>query len=255
MKASRQILKLPIISVQEGVNLGNAKEILVDLKKRILRFIIVDDDQLYWATNVIDMTDVLGIGEDAILIRGADSIKQISQVNEAIDLLKSRPYLINRNIINQKGKNIGVISEFFLDGNTGRLIGCSVNPYSQEGGIDFISDGDILTYGPTAVVVNIEALPEKTKPAEIPSAPRVEKDYAFVDIEETDKEEPVESVQHKNVFIERQKVFLKGRHATKDIFDLDGNIIITNGTVLTDEIIEAVAKAGKLVELTMNSKP
>lgn len=57
-----------------------------------------------------------------------------------------------------------------------------------------------------------------------------------------------------SLFEQRQRQYLKGRHATKTITDASGNVLVEDGTVITDEIIDAVKASGKMIELVMNNK-
>jgi uncharacterized protein YrrD len=57
-----------------------------------------------------------------------------------------------------------------------------------------------------------------------------------------------------NLFEQRQKQYLNGRKATKTITDNSGNVIVNDGNVISEEIIEAAKQCGKLIELVMNNK-
>jgi uncharacterized protein YrrD len=57
-----------------------------------------------------------------------------------------------------------------------------------------------------------------------------------------------------NLFEQRQRQYLSGRKATKTIIDSNGQILITDGDVITEEIIVKVKDNGKMIELVMNNK-
>lgn len=57
-----------------------------------------------------------------------------------------------------------------------------------------------------------------------------------------------------NLFEQKQRQYLKGRIATKTITDNDGEVIISEGSVISEEIIEATKANGKLIELVMNNR-
>lgn len=56
------------------------------------------------------------------------------------------------------------------------------------------------------------------------------------------------------LFEERQRQYLKGRKATKNITDNQGMIIVRAGETITDLIIDRAKNTGKLVELVMNNE-
>ncbi len=76
--------------------------------------------------------------------------------------------------------------------------------------------------------------------------------------EQQEEEKPQPSVSPEggaaSLFEQRQRQYLKGRHATKTITDASGNVLVEDGTVITDEIIDAVKASGKMIELVMNNK-
>jgi len=57
-----------------------------------------------------------------------------------------------------------------------------------------------------------------------------------------------------SLFEQRQKQYLKGRKATKTINSSSGTVIISEGSTITDDVIELSKENGKLIELVMNNK-
>ncbi|MFZ5990030.1 MAG: PRC-barrel domain-containing protein [Bacillota bacterium] len=57
-----------------------------------------------------------------------------------------------------------------------------------------------------------------------------------------------------SLFEQRQKQYLNGRKSTKTIVSNSGSVIINEGNLITDEIIELAKENGKLIELVMNNK-
>jgi len=56
------------------------------------------------------------------------------------------------------------------------------------------------------------------------------------------------------LFEERQRQYLRGRKSTKNITDNHGMIIVREGEIINDQVIDRVKKCGKLVELVMNNE-
>jgi uncharacterized protein YrrD len=57
-----------------------------------------------------------------------------------------------------------------------------------------------------------------------------------------------------SLFEQRQKQYLNGRKATKTIFDSFGGIIINDGDLINNDIIDLAKQNGKLIELVMNNR-
>lgn len=58
-----------------------------------------------------------------------------------------------------------------------------------------------------------------------------------------------------NLFEEKQKEFLIGRKVTKVIRDRQGNQILNQGEIITEDAINKAKDAGKLIEIVMNNRP
>ncbi|MCX7842896.1 MAG: PRC-barrel domain-containing protein [Clostridia bacterium] len=56
------------------------------------------------------------------------------------------------------------------------------------------------------------------------------------------------------LFEQRQRQYLNGRKSSKTITDNNGDVIISEGMIITDEIIDRAKQSGKLIELVMNNK-
>lgn len=64
----------------------------------------------------------------------------------------------------------------------------------------------------------------------------------------------VEENSAASLFEQRQRQYLNGRRSTKTITDNSGNVIVEEGMIITDEIIDEAKTSGKLIELVMNNK-
>lgn len=56
------------------------------------------------------------------------------------------------------------------------------------------------------------------------------------------------------LFEQKQRQYLNGKIATKTIKDNQGNIIVSEGMVINDQIIDEAKRNGKLIELVMNNR-
>jgi uncharacterized protein YrrD len=75
-----------------------------------------------------------------------------------------------------------------------------------------------------------------------------------VNVEEIEKQKMGSESDAANLFEQRQRQYLNGRRATKTIARNSGDVIINEGAVITDEVIEVAKQNGKLIELVMNNK-
>jgi len=94
-----------------------------------------------------------------------------------------------------------------------------------------------------AVAVETEAIAEAPPKPETPTEPVERKSFVAP---------PPNSAA--SLFEQRQRQYLKGRKSTKTIADNSGNVIINEGDLINDEVIDAAKQCGKLIELVMNNK-
>jgi hypothetical protein len=73
--------------------------------------------------------------------------------------------------------------------------------------------------------------------------------------------EPEPEVQAENgsdsasvLFEQRQRQYLRGRYATKTIVDNAGNVIISEGMQIDDNVIDEAKSKNKLIELVINNR-
>ncbi len=69
---------------------------------------------------------------------------------------------------------------------------------------------------------------------------------------EVDDETEEREISAAELFEQRQRQYLLGKKVTKTIFDSSGQVIVQEGEVITDQVIETVKEHGKLIELVMN---
>lgn len=76
-----------------------------------------------------------------------------------------------------------------------------------------------------------------------------------IDIQpEEPAEDTVEESSAASLFEQRQRQYLNGRRSTKTITDNSGSVIVNEGMVINDAIIDQAKSSGKLIELVMNNK-
>ncbi|NLL66586.1 MAG: hypothetical protein GX236_02645 [Clostridiaceae bacterium] len=69
---------------------------------------------------------------------------------------------------------------------------------------------------------------------------------------ENDNQEEEKPLSAAELFEQRQRQYLLGKKVTKAIYSSTGEIIINNGEIITEELINKVKAEGKLIELVMN---
>jgi uncharacterized protein YrrD len=293
MKKSQQIIGLPIISIAEGNEEGKVKDIVINAGTGTVDYFVVDGGIQALSTRVIPSGDVLGVGEYALTIPNPEVISDINKFPAAIDLLQKNITVKGVGVLTKKGSLIGKTGDFYVDTDKEfSITGIEFITGSAQNDIRLIPRTSVITFGKTLLVVEDDvqdkllddpsalceaaAAEQQEDSAELSSAisdapepavvEEIDLDLAEVQAEEVKPTEPVQPVEPATVqqepprssaaelFEARQRQYLRGRKATRNITDSQGNIIIQAGGEITDQVIDRAKACGKLIELVMNNE-
>lgn len=291
MKKTQKILGLPIISISNGLEVGKVKSIIINADRGAIDYIVVDSGIQIFSARVIPTEDVLGIGEYALTIENESVITDISRIPAAIQLLQNDIRVKGTKVLTKKGRLIGEIGDIYIDDNDNcKITGLEFIADITQKTIRLIPRDTVITFGKNLTVVkeDIETSLLDT-PAQLDSDfyftdfEKKQNQYvsdidkpvfhdtatvtapvdADADVLYT-KAEPIEPAAPEAIsseggnasilFEQRQRQYLKGRHATKVISDSMGNIIIDEGMEIDDAVIDEAKSKGKLIELVMNNR-
>jgi uncharacterized protein YrrD len=285
---------LPIISIAEGNEVGKVKNIVINADKGTIDYFVVDSGVQVLNTRVIPTGSVLGVGEYAMTILNPEAISDISKLPAAIELLQKNITVKGTRVLTKKGSLIGETGDIYVDVNKDcNIVGIEFIADITQKKVTMIPRSSVITFGKTLLVVEDDVeeklLDDPSGLSEIAIAdekkkvdePVVEAALGIVTDEEIERalgqEQPAaakpsepEAVQpeqkkseavppeQKNtaagLFEERQRNYLRGRKATKNITDHQGMFIIRAGEVITDQTMDRAKDCGKLIELVMNNE-
>lgn len=236
MKSNRDIIGLPVFSIIDGREIGHVKDLVINPDEGAIEYLLVE----HWfvGERILPFKDVIGIGDQAVTTESESLLLNISNS-------KTRGLMINgMRVLTRKGNLIGKVSSYDIDENTGKMLSLHLNVIDGEGDAGIIKADDVLTYGTDVMVVQ-----ENNTPASSGQGLQtVETRITESPIGETSISTKATS-DAARLFIEKQKEFLRGKVASRDVMDDKGNIIIPRGTVLDDEHLNLAEQYGKLVEL------
>jgi len=255
VKSSKQILRLPVLSIEEGKKVGVVKELILNPKQGTVDFLLVEDDAPYLGLKGIPFEAVQGIGEFALTVASCSSLSPVAEINGAIDLIKKNLYLPGTRVLTRKGRLVGSISEYFVDDNTGAVVGCQLIPVNDEKPAGIIPRELILTYGSDFLVVEedvenrlIAEIPEESLPLEKTGAGAVSAAFA-APADSADDNRQFDTLKH---FEDQQRQYLLGKKVAVRIVSDSGELVAEEGEIITSETIERAKKADRYIQLTLN---
>ncbi|MDR3541900.1 MAG: PRC-barrel domain-containing protein [Desulfosporosinus sp.] len=155
MKASRKYLSLPIISLQEGQQIGYVKSLILDAGTKSLAAIVVDPKGLFKDQRIIPYSKVVSVGDDAITIDKESHVEKTSNLPELLDLVKEKLTIIGTKMVTETGKTLGTADEYYVDPKTGEITQIEISGGKLEGfltGKAWISAEHIMTIGHDVIV-------------------------------------------------------------------------------------------------------
>jgi uncharacterized protein YrrD len=256
MKKSTQITSLPIISIADGQQIGKVKTLVINPEKGSIDFLTIDDEDWQTSVKAIPFKKIVGIGDYAVTVESESAVIDLNEIPIANQLVHKKIKITNTKVMTRKGELLGEVLEYYVDEESGQILGLDL----QLGNRNAVLPSEfVLTYGKDMIIVKEEAVDgflENSEQLLTAKESLLEEDQLISDGEKgaAVNENLLESEEEVQVLKDKQIELLNGKRVTKDITDLQGNVIITEGTVLTREDIIKAQEAGPsvVVDLSMN---
>ena len=268
MKKSVEIVGLPIISIIDGIEIGKVKSLVINPEKGSVDFLTIEHEDWQVSVKAIPFKRVVGIGEYAVTIESEGSVIDLNEIPIANSLVNKKIKITNTKVMTRKGQLLGEVLEYYVDDETGNLLGTLLNVSGSE--VALASDS-VLTYGKDIIIVEEDASSKFLDSVEYfenpiletqnePNEEIIEKVLPASSTEEQSPFDEINASIDKHEEAEAKALRLKqvdllyGKVVTKDILDNEGNVLIPAGTHLSvDDIIKAQDLGPNVfVELSMN---
>ncbi|WP_394233115.1 PRC-barrel domain-containing protein [Niallia oryzisoli] len=255
MKNSAQIIGLPIISISDGIQIGIVKSLVINPEKGSIDFLTIEHEDWQGSVKAIPFKKVIGIGEFAVTIEGSNAVIDLNEIPIANQLVNKKIKLKNTRVMTRKGELIGEINEYFVDEETGQILGMELKTSNQDAAI---SSEFVLTYGKDIIIVKEEASKNflgniadlDTNVSETEVHPTVVNDNRRAGAANA-----VESQNDELAALKRKQIdLLKDKIVAKTIYDSKGQVLFEAGTKLTPADITKAQddSPGTVVEVSMN---
>lgn len=241
MKKTKQILGLPVMGMKEGKTRGIATDFLIDADAKRIRYILLNNERNA-QTRVLAIEDVKGIGANYIMTESIENAKGLFECPDVCQEMETTALygneLLSARVLSVVGNILPEVREFVFDEKTGN-IETLILANGQEHPASIIA-----TLARDIVFLDIADQPEETffePEAEVEEPKEAE--------EEPAKEE---EVVIQSAYAMAQREFLLGHVVNFDITDAAGNVIIPQGTVVTDAVIALAERNDVSADLALN---
>ncbi|MCA1031921.1 PRC-barrel domain-containing protein [Bacillus timonensis] len=272
MKKSVQIVGLPIISIIDGQEVGKVKSLVINPEKGSIDFLTIEHEDWQVSVKAIPFKKVVGIGEYAVTVESESAVIDLNEIPIANQLVNKKIKITSTRVMTRKGELLGEVLEYYVDEDTGNILGTLLKIQNKEVAL---ASNMVLTYGKDIVIVKEDSSSHFLESVEYLEKPGAKNSSINAEVEEkvtqtkTDKKlefktDPFDDVQlHTEVdkdqdeveaLKQRQIEILKGKMVMKDILNKDGEVLISEGTILSSDHITKAQEEGPsvVVELSMN---
>lgn len=245
MKKSQDIIGLPVFAVSDGKEVGTIKEIVINPEEGVVQFMLIEGEYWYLGAKVLPFEAVLGIGQHAVTAESESRLTNLTESGSAIDLVQRCVMIKGTKMLSRDGSFVGIVTEYEIEEKSGKVTALDFDNGEdpKTGSVDI---NQILTFGKDVIIVDRGK--ENGSSNGKASAGAQSAADASGDSSGTAKNDATW------LFVERQKRFLLGKIVIKDIRDDSGKLIVSEGTIVDDAVLELTEKAGKMIELSENTK-
>lgn len=283
MKKSKEIIGSPVISIQEGIQIGTVKGLVINPQQKNVEFLLLDELHEGEELRGLSFRSAQGVGEFAVTVQDSNVIVDLMKVGILKELVQKEIHVLGTKVVTRRGKLLGEVTEYAISTETGEMAEIFFSGTGETG--QSLPAPSIITIGKEVLIVENEdatktTVAEGSPPAEgdaenfkkgndgsatkeeVPAMEKSEKskdnsDFAALSsAAERDllRSEPQGDLDPTEIFVQRQRQYLIGKTLFKDFKMDDGEVIAWENQIITEELLDRVYQLGtqKLMELAMS---
>lgn len=120
MEKLRNLLGLPVLVTETGTQIGEVKEVILDLEQAVVRGIVLVDANLFSNNQGVMFKDVCRVGKDAIMLRTTYAVQELTPAR-----MPGTVYylcdLLDKQIYTDTGLCLGILVDALFDDATGEI--------------------------------------------------------------------------------------------------------------------------------------
>ncbi|MED0671967.1 PRC-barrel domain-containing protein [Aneurinibacillus aneurinilyticus] len=239
MRQSQQLIGMPIISIMDGKEIGKVKSLLVNPESGKVEFLVIHNERWTLGVKVLPFRQVQGLGDYAVMTESESAVIDLSEDTLANELKTKGVSIIGNRVITAAGQFLGEVVEYYVNAESGKVEGCVIEKESNDQQV--LNAEFVITMGKEILIVKKESVENLINKSE----------FDRMSVPQANQEE-VARVDKPLIF-SKDTVNITGKRVTADVYDENGDVIVPEGEVVTEDIVERVKRIGrnKLVELTL----
>lgn len=161
MRKSKQFLGMPVISLEEGQQIGTIKGLVVNPSFKNVAALIIEPKGFFREQKFIPFSKVHSIGDDAVTIDRVNRAEKGASLPEILKLIKERVIVVGSRLVAENGTVLGVVDEYYIDLQTGDIVGLEFSGGALSNlfkGSAFLDINYIRTLGMSVVICSNSSL-------------------------------------------------------------------------------------------------
>ncbi|MCR4427615.1 MAG: PRC-barrel domain-containing protein [Firmicutes bacterium] len=154
MKRSEDLLGTPVISAEEGIEVGQVKGLLINVSTAQTAGIAVAGRSLFDAPKVAPFALIQGFGADVVVIENTSSMAEPSSLPELESLVRSDGDIKGMKVVTRDGRFVGTVDALFIDLPSGKVTGYGLQ---VPGGTRILPADLVITIGKQFIVAATNA--------------------------------------------------------------------------------------------------
>ena len=126
MRKGKRLIGRPILSLSEGVRVGEVKDIILGATNETVVGLLVDEGGLFGSAHVVAVDEIESFGRDAVVVTDRSSIRSAADVPDIKEILDRKTSLIGTRVFTETGDAQGSVNDIYFDEASGRVLSLEV---------------------------------------------------------------------------------------------------------------------------------
>jgi uncharacterized protein YrrD len=262
MRTWEDVSGITVIAIDSGAKIGRVEDLVFDFQENCLLGILVENIDPTQKGRFVSYSQVRGMGPNAVMIEGEGDLVRPDEDARISEAIGQRVEIKGKEVYTMDGKDLGRITDVEFDEKTGRIEGFEVSGgvlSDAYSGRSFIPAPRTIRIGKDVCLVPAETAEEVEKrPGGFKKAfPRLSEGVKQAGLaaqemgrQAIDKAQELGQALHQKSG-ERDGTLreARGKVATKSVYADDGSLIVGEGLVVDEAVLEEVRRNHKEREL------
>src|SRR4051812_23961182 len=160
MRKGKKLIGRPILSLTDGVRVGEVKDVLLGRDNDAVVGLLVDEGGLFGSAMVVPVEEIEAFGRDAVVVASRDSVRAAGEVPEIKEILDRKTSLIGTKVFTETGDAQGAVNDIYFEEGTGRVSALEITGGTWQDatqGVRNLPVSDVVRTGPEILFVQPEA--------------------------------------------------------------------------------------------------